>query len=305
MLYRKIKASWRDEEKRFFRIILVDPDISLFDAAIAILTSLGATFEHLFEVHKGREYYSIPDPEDEDLHWGQSHNIFDYQLTDISDAFKITYDFGDEWVFHCKAYKRLVEIRSDEPLILLDGAGQGIWEDNIWTLWAYIGGDMDSNTGTPDGESDYAKPWNFTIESWSDFDAPLNIPVLSKKLSENYQSNLKEFHKQYKSELRGRKKKSPVKDSLPKPASSVSYDFSPQIAESYNKLLQVITRKAMDTVIKKVKSGEIMPGLTEIEHLMLSMPAAVLNELSEEIAGRDLFDEPVYRKILNKYLKKP
>ena len=46
-------------------------------------------------------------------------------------------------------------------LIILEGNGQGIWEDNISSLWVYFYGDVGPNGIEDKEEFGIYKPWNY------------------------------------------------------------------------------------------------------------------------------------------------
>ena len=52
--------------------------------------------------------------------------------------------------------KEEVELEQNKQVILLDGKGQGIWEDRIKTLYAYFEGKLDPNSLDEDEEN---KSW--------------------------------------------------------------------------------------------------------------------------------------------------
>lgn len=75
----------------------------------------------------------------------------------------------------CKKYKRKVELDSKEDIIVLTGAGQGIWEDNIRSLYALFSGEISPLENHEDENKGIYFPWNFEIEKFGDFDMPLDL----------------------------------------------------------------------------------------------------------------------------------
>lgn len=66
---------------------------------------------------------------------------------------------GDGYKFRVHQYKNLVEHESDKDIILIDGKGQCIFEDNIFALCNYLDGYFDGYST----DEDYL-PWNYPLE---------------------------------------------------------------------------------------------------------------------------------------------
>ena len=104
----------------------------------------------------------------------------DKTIKDLPERFIFEYDTGDGWDFECKIYKKEVikEIEDDEDIptgFVLDGKGMGIWEDNIYSLYAYLNNEIDKDYNQEDEERGIYKPWNFDINKYSEFDDPIDI----------------------------------------------------------------------------------------------------------------------------------
>lgn len=125
-----------------------------------------------------------------------------YHLSDLPDKFIFEYDTGDGWEFDCKKYKEKVKIESTKDIILIEGKGQGIWEDNVYTLQALFAGEIDPDSTLEDEENGIYKPWNFDIDKYGDFDKPLNIETENKALDKNFQYNYKELVKMEKAYIK-------------------------------------------------------------------------------------------------------
>ena len=70
------------------------------------------------------------------------------------------------------------ELSNDEDIptgFVLDGKGQGIWEDNISTLYAYLNGEIDKDFDGEDEQKGIFKPWNFNIKKYSEFDNSIDL----------------------------------------------------------------------------------------------------------------------------------
>lgn len=191
MLYTKIRADFKYGPKgRFYRVFLVREGINLFNFCVGLGVMLGAKFEHCFLIRDNKmeeEYVMAPFLEDmfDQIEYRYLRN---YTLNKLSDHFDFEYDTGDGWDFSCKKYKKLVEKDSKEDFILLEGAGMGIWEDNIYSLYGLFDGKIDPDFTEDDDGNGYCKPWNFEINRYGEFDDPLDIEEINETLSGNYPS---------------------------------------------------------------------------------------------------------------------
>ena len=98
-----------------------------------------------------------------------------YALKDLGDKFVFTYDTGDNWKFNCRVLKSEKTIVGAAIGYLVDGKGQGVWEDNAYSIFKYLSGEIDPNTSEEDESIGLYFPWNFEIEKFSDFDTKFNI----------------------------------------------------------------------------------------------------------------------------------
>lgn len=183
MNYAKIRMDFKYAERgKFYRILLVREDIGLYDLANSFQIVIGARFEHLYAIDDKKKdvCYSdlapcggISDTGDMELRY--------FHLSDLSDIFEFCYDFGEGYDFKCRKYKKIVtNIKSKKDVILLEGKGQGIWEDNITSLATYLAGEIPpEETGDYNGST---LPWNFDNETYGDFDLPLDIDSINEEL---------------------------------------------------------------------------------------------------------------------------
>lgn len=197
MLYTKIRLDFKYGPKnRFYRVVLIKGNPDLFKLGVALLTSLEATFEHCFLItHKGVSYVMAPfmeDPLDGYKYLGK------YHLSDLPMNFNLEYDTGDGWDFKCKKYEEKVELKSKKTIILLEGKGQGIWEDNIHSLYALFEGEIDKDFDKEDEEKGIYKPWNFEIDKFGDFDLALDINEINETLDKDSQANYEELYENEK-----------------------------------------------------------------------------------------------------------
>ena len=199
MIYTKIRADFKYGPKgRFYRVILVKEDINLYNLGVGLGLALGAEFEHCFLITEGninKEYVMaafMVDP------MPSYKYLANYTLNDLGDKFCYEYDNGDGWDFICKKYKRKVELDSKKDIIVLEGAGQGIWEDNIGSLYALFSGEINPLEDHEDEDKGIYFPWNFEIEKFGDFDMPLDIEKLNQDINIHYKKLVNRFLKEEK-----------------------------------------------------------------------------------------------------------
>lgn len=180
MEYIKIRADFKYAEKgRLYRVFLVPKSIGLYELGCHIVSVFHGTLEHCFLYTHGKTEF-VQAPFMEDIFPGiNSLWMGLYDIADLPDSFEFRYDTGDGWDFKCKKYKKIVEAEyeGDPRIVVLEGAGQGIWEDNINTLYAYFEGRLDPNAEAKEFENEegaFYLPWNVSIDKWGDYDAPLD-----------------------------------------------------------------------------------------------------------------------------------
>ncbi|MGM9970523.1 MAG: hypothetical protein ACI35S_09040 [Anaeroplasma sp.] len=192
MNYKKVKLSFKYcSPKRFYRTLLVKEDTNLVDLGCAIVTAFKGTFEHFFLFNTKTKTYN-PSVFLEDYRFENDVLMDDYKLSDLGNKFEFTYDTGDGWDFNGTVTDSNVEV-TKEDIILIDGAGQGIWEDNIHTLYAYLNGKIDPDSIDEDEENGYYPPWNMNIEKYSDFDNAFDLEVEKELFSDLYKQNIYEY----------------------------------------------------------------------------------------------------------------
>ena len=195
MLYRKVRVSFNPAKRRFYRVLLVQENMNLVDFGCYLMEALGATFEHLFMYRKQRTRYVIGSWID----FGYEYDMADFTINDLADTFTFIYDTGDYYEFTVKMSAETREINASEkdstysePMILLEGKGQGIWEDNIYSLLAYLQGEL-SAEDVEDEERGFAFPWNYDIEKFGDFDNPIDIHEIQNCITVHGPQNLKQY----------------------------------------------------------------------------------------------------------------
>lgn len=169
MYYKKVKLVFKYcQAKRFFRTFLVDENINLVDLGCAFVTALNGAYEHNFLFETKSKVYN-PRSFMDDFVFDDDVLMNDYSLKDLGDKFEFTYDTGEGWDFKATVKETKIEI-GEKEIELIDGAGLGIWEDNIATFYAYLEGEIDPNSLDVDEERGIYPPWNMEIEKYGDFD---------------------------------------------------------------------------------------------------------------------------------------
>lgn len=193
MNYKKIKMEYQYGKNRFYRTLLVREDINLIELGCAMCTAVRAEFEHCFLFLKGKTSFS-PDVFLEES-WGDENEVpmKKYSLSDLGDKFSFWYDTGDDWLFNCKVYKKETKIVGASLAYLVDGAGQGIWEDNAYTLDRYLNGELDPECDEEDEKKGIYFPWNFEIEKLSDFDTAFNIEEEKEMFDDMLNVNIEQY----------------------------------------------------------------------------------------------------------------
>lgn len=179
MKYVKIKVSFRYAPERLYRVLLVPENVNLLRLAQIIGESLHVEWDHLFQFRCKDTCYilDVYDDFEMGMTFSDDRSMMDHTIVALGQKAYFEYDFGDGWDFEVKIYKRLVNREEEREAILLEGKGQGIWEDSISALFSYFRGDFDEydNSSEEDEEMLNLLPWNFENEHFRDFDAPLNI----------------------------------------------------------------------------------------------------------------------------------
>lgn len=188
MKYVKLKVSYKSEyADRFNRVVLVKETLNLDELGVALVAALGGALEHNFLFIDGEKRY-------EPLAFvAETRRYFEftgrYHISDLSDSFEFDYDTGDCWDFDATKLEKDIELDIPEGkaapiIVILEGVGLGIWEDNRRSLDAYLSGEIDGDFDLIDGTSSpYALPWNHNIKSAKEFDLPLNLEKINKTLN--------------------------------------------------------------------------------------------------------------------------
>lgn len=189
MKYEKIEIFYKDFPRRLYRVLLVRSDLKLEELGCVLACAIGATLEHVFVfTKKDKEYVPISfmdDPLDGEI------LMDDYSLSDLGDYFNFEYDLGEGWSFGVEILEDLI-LNDERMAIVLEGEGQGIWEDNRYSLDLYLSNKIEDDTHEVESKGIYF-PWNFKIKKFSDFDKKLNI----NKININFDNECKKYISEY------------------------------------------------------------------------------------------------------------
>lgn len=182
MEYTKIKISLKEHPKRLYRVLAIKGNPDLYQLGAIIGLSVEAWFEHLYLFRKKNVRYVVGSWMDG---FFDERDMAEHHMLDLGDNFYYEYDTGEGYVFNCKIYKNKInyvdeEVDSEEEYpaaYVLEGVGQGIFENDHYTLDKYLYGDIDPESSKESYEDkDFQLlPQNLTLEKYGDFDNPLDI----------------------------------------------------------------------------------------------------------------------------------
>lgn len=184
MKYTRITLDFKENPLKFNRTILVKGNPDLNKLATFFSFILGATFEHCHLIKTDNEHYVMACFMEEASFITQKY-LGNYKLSDLPKNFIFEYDTGEGYEFDCEIID-VIDYDSRYSFILEDAHGQGIWEDNICSLYAYLDGDIDPEDTENDEEKGYYLPWNFDNEKFGDFDNPFDIDEINETLTKDF-----------------------------------------------------------------------------------------------------------------------
>lgn len=192
MQYRKYRISWNIHPDRLYRTCYIRTDLTLDIVSEIIQDMFCAAHRHdssfltdstryaapkeLNERNKG---YPIPflgvSNTDLENAWPNVVLMNRFRLSDLGSRFTFVYDYRECWIFRCEASDEAIEHNSQDGVIMTDGKGYGLFEDDIMTLWEYADGEVDPEMDSNDNDNEHYMPWNLALEKIGDFDRPLNL----------------------------------------------------------------------------------------------------------------------------------
>ena len=190
MSYRNIRLSLTEVPNRLYRVVHVDEDLNLFDFADAVNKMLQAYGGHMFEFRSGEMRYVLPEML-EDSFGPNVVNMFDYCVRDLGNTFLYTYDYGDDWSFEGRSIEKPVEKGNGRPLTVLEGRGQGIWEDAKSEFMDFMTGQLKELPTDEEGDSIL---WNLNLEALEDYDGPIDLEEFNEMVNEVSENEINMFH---------------------------------------------------------------------------------------------------------------
>lgn len=171
MKYKKIEIVFDEAKDRFTRTLLVKENTNLVILGCIFCTALKTQFEHNFTFIKNKVEY-LPDAFIAEGVYDKEKEVAmkKYNLKHLGNKFQFLYDTGDYWLFNCKVTDSNKEPNGNKLAYLIDGKGQGVWEDNKYSLMSYIEGEIGPEFKQEDEDLGYCLPWNFDNNQYSDFD---------------------------------------------------------------------------------------------------------------------------------------
>ena len=178
MEYTKIRICLREDPKRLYRIIAIKEDPSLYELGAIIAKSLRVEFEHYYYFRTKNESF-IPNPWIEDYVNENEYPMSTMRLSDLPNTFTYIYDTGENYEFDCKIFKRKHKADVNEmeaPLaFVLEGAGQGIFENDHYSLDLYLADEINPLRDKDNIDEGYFLPMNFEMNCFGDFDKALDL----------------------------------------------------------------------------------------------------------------------------------
>ena len=183
MLYRKIRLEWERAPERLYREFYVGDGMPLSLLANIIM--------ELFRMKGG----SIYEFETREAIFAQKVSSAAYNFTegiilplsmcildDLTKKFTFVYDFWEGWMFMGTIIGRKTRLDDERPVILLDGKGAGITENNIYNLLEYVNGRISPDLTREDDLDGMAMTKNLGLNRMGDFDAPLDLEAEQERL---------------------------------------------------------------------------------------------------------------------------
>lgn len=191
MKYFKLKITDVDYPEKFYRVVLVNPSLNLYQFNIYIEILIKTMFCHMAMFSgKGHEFIDSIWMDDQ---FDKSIKYLDYTKVTIKEALKLckslqfTYDTGDDYSFNVEFIEEF-DFPLPNNIILLEASGDGIWEDNHSGLRDFIEGNLDRS-------EIYA--WNLNIKDFDryDFFEKINIELINKNIEKEKVRIIRELKK--------------------------------------------------------------------------------------------------------------
>lgn len=171
MNYKRIRASFTEAKKEFYRNLYVREDVSINELGLILCCALSTEFTHTFCFIDGKTFYKMNSDEAEST-----------AVSDLSRKFRFIYDMGEEWEFSCTISPTDYTLENTDKAVFIGGKGQGIWEDNKVSLLKYLNGEINPRSKKDNEEEGYFLPWNFSYAPYGFFSYPLDKNAEKKAL---------------------------------------------------------------------------------------------------------------------------
>lgn len=137
---------------RFYRVVLIkgNSDLLRLEEALGAESTYDFHFRASFKNYQ--EAWAVQNGYEGDCCLAR------HLFSDLPNAFRCCYDIGDDWEFRCKPYKRKAKREEGENIILPEGKGQGVWEDNIAVILSYLDGEIPAACAEENEEEGIDKP---------------------------------------------------------------------------------------------------------------------------------------------------
>ena len=191
MEYTKIRISSKDAPDRLYRIFLIRDDLPLTIFAEVIMSSFLMSGEHIYEFrNKNRRFVLTCEDCDKEC-----VPMPDYRISDLSEQSVFIYDLGEWWEFEVRKYKRKETSPLDQPVILQEGKGAGIFEDDRKVYLSYIAGNVDPKSRNTDPSRGAVLPWNLELLKFGEFEWPLDLEIYQEEINEIFEGMNEDWYR--------------------------------------------------------------------------------------------------------------
>ena len=178
MNYKRLRISFNDAKKEFYRNLYIREDVNLAELGYILCAALSTEFSHMFGFKTKDGFIDMEDKA-----------LFEKTVGSIEKKFTFIYDFGEDWAFTCTISPSDYELDETSKALFIGGKGQGVWEDNKASLLMYLEGKINPRAKKDNPEKGYFLPSNFAYAPYGFFSYPLDKKAekeAMKDFSDNY-----------------------------------------------------------------------------------------------------------------------
>ena len=194
MKYTRVRIEFKGYEDRLNRTFLVKGNPDLFKFATFLAFIINSKLCHCYEIITSDTEYVMASFMEHPLDKYLKH-MSRYRFNDLPSYFEFLYDTGENYLFRCYKLETL-DINSNQNFFIEKAVGQGIWEDNSYSLRAYLEGKIDPEIRENDYEAGYYLPWNFVNSCFKDFDNEVDIEKFKEDYSKRFSTMLSKIRKE-------------------------------------------------------------------------------------------------------------